>query len=308
MADETQAKRGGILPLIIIGLLVASLAVVGYLYYGSRTEVENKDFKIEDLNTEITDLETSLKDMETEIDRQDLELEEKDVLLQKKEKELSEKTKRIDALLSSNKITAKQAEEYKGKIDQLNFYIKKYQAEMDSLKAQVNMLTEENQQMAGKISNLEDQKFNVEQENRLNKTMLKAAAILKAYDFNFSRVKTTGKEDSDTEFRAGRLKDLKICFNLMENTVAKAGERDLYIVITDAKGKVIRDAGKSGAFSIDEKEMIFTLKTTVNYNRTTTQVCPVFHKPETMEFEKGAHKVTVYCEGYEIGTGNFMIK
>ena len=137
--------------------------------------------------------------------------------------------------------------------------------------------------------------------------MLQAAAILKVMDFSFARVKGGGKEDEDTEFRAGKLKDLKICFKLLENTVAKAGEREMFLVFTDSKGAVIKTA-QSGLFKHDNADKTYTIKTTVNYNRTTTNVCSIFKKPDTYDFSKGEHKVTVYAEGYEIGFGTVSVK
>ncbi|MCB9235728.1 MAG: hypothetical protein H6581_29040 [Bacteroidia bacterium] len=291
---------------------VIALGAIGFLIKQNldlKKDKEQYEYKIEDLNVEILDLEDDLKDFKVELEDKDLEIQEKDRLLAEKELEILEKQKKIDLLYKTNRITKTEMEELKGKVDQLNYYIKKYQAEIDELKEQVTELTTENNTLKSNVEALQDDKFNLEQENLLKNTMLEAAAILKTDDFQFFRVKRSGKVDEDREFREGRLQTLRCCFDALENTVTKQGTKEVYFVITGPDGKVVNDGNKqSGTFEFQKDQLAYSMKSTLEYDGKTKNVCADYDKPDDQKWVKGDYGVKVYCEGFEIGKSSFTVK
>lgn len=296
--------------LAVVGVI--ALGAIGFLIKQNldlKNQSKDYEYKVEDLNVEILDLEDDLKDFEVELEDKDLDIEDKDRLLAEKELEILEKQKRIDLLYKTNRISKTEMEELKGKVDQLNYYIKKYQAEIDELKEQVTELTAENSSLKDNLENLENAKFDLEQDVILKSTILEAGAILNTDDFQFFRVKRSGKVAEDVEFRDGRLKTLRCCFDILANSIATAGSKEVYLVITGPDDKIINDGGtQSGTFEFQGDEIAYTTKSTIEYERNTVNICSDYAKPDDHIWVEGRHILKAYCEGYKIGGSTFTVK
>lgn len=303
------SNTGRIISIVVGAALVALLAFFIYKYMDEKSKNQEIELTNDTLTAEIQDLETDLDDYRLDLENQDIELEQKEVLLAEKEQMIIEKQKKIDQLLRQNKITSSQAEGLRSKVASLEYYIRKYQGEIDELKTQVTMLTDENDSLKGQVSNMNTKVRSLERVNDSTKFKLQVASILKALNFSYAYVRSNGKTVQDNPIRKGRMDHVQICFNVVENLAAKAGEREVYLQIMGPNGTIVRDGGaQSGTVEIDGTEEAYTAKKSLNYDRTTVKVCMDFKKSEDYEYEKGSHKAIVFCEGFEIGRGNFEVK
>ncbi len=295
--------------MIVLGAaLVAALAFFMYKYYDLKKVTEEKDLNIENLTAEIEQIETDLDDYKEDLENKDMALEEKERLLAEKEQLLVDKQKKIDQLVKSNKISQSEAERLRGKVEELEFYIKKYQKEIDELKVQLAQKEEQIATMGGTIDTITG-KLRTTQ-GRLDETtfQLETAKILNARPFYYYRTKTSGKEIEETSFRVGQLDGMKICFDINQNLAADRGAKEVYLQVKGPDGKIIRDEAKSGFFPANGENLPYSSKTTINYDREAMKVCVTFDKPSTYEYIKGDYKVIVYCEGYDIGNSKFVVK
>lgn len=303
---QPQGRNTGRIVIIAVGVvLVSALGFFMYKYFDEKGKnVENIE-NIDGLTAEIDDLEKDLDNYQFDIENKDLEIEEKEQLLEEKQKELEDKTKRINQLLASNRISKSKAEELKGKVEQLEYYVKKYQTEIAELKTRVATLENEKEELSGNITNMKTEMRSIEMEKIDKEIKLKAASYLRAYAFKFFRVKRSGKEIQETEFRKGQLDEMRISFNIMENPAAEPGPVNLYVQIKEPGGKVI---GNAGSFTVDETTMSSSAKTSLDYDRTTTNVSVKFTQPEDYDYQKGKHVVKVWCDDYEIASSSFTVK
>ena len=308
-AEGKKTSNTGRIIIVIVGiLLLTATAFFAYQWLNEKGKNNEAVDNIEELNTEIVDLETDLKDLESELDDADLEIEEKDRLIAEKEEELILKQKRIDQLLKSNKISKAQAEELSAKIEQLEYYIEKYQKQVEDLKFELGIVKEENEGLRGRVDTLENTTHELEMDNIRKTTIIESAAVLQAAEFKFSRVKNSGKEVPGTEFSNGRLENLKVQFKLMKNSAAESGSRDLYIAIKTPSGKIEQNK-QSGSFTYEGGSKKYTLKTTVSYDNFSGKLVKVnYIRPEKTKYEEGKHIVTVYCDNFEIGHAHFNTK
>lgn len=297
---------GGIL---LIGLMVA-LGVVYKMYNTEKTKNDANELTINDLNVEIDDLEVDLQDMNEEIEDQDLEIQEKNRLLTEKEEELVKQQERIDYLLSQNKITKKQAEEMKGKVEQLEYYIKKYQTRIEQLVEENDSLRQVILAQGMEIGKVKDDRREMESKMMEAEIQVDMGKVLIAAEFEFGREKKSGKVVEDEAFNGRRLDNFQICFNILSNPLTDPGFKDLYITIYDPTGKPYSDngGGQSGTFSYEGSDKTYTLATGINYDNSVQQVCVNYFLPDGERYAKGKNKVSVYCEGYEIGKDFFEIK
>ncbi len=308
-AEKPKGVNTGRIITIVVGVaLVAALAFFMIQYFQLKKTTEDQGTDIEELTAEIDDAQHEIEDYKLDLENQDLALEDKERLLAEKEQLIEDKQKRIDDLLRSNKITQGEAEKLRGKVEQLEYYIKKYQTEIDDLKAEIAMKDTQIQSLSGKVDTisgeLQVQKRIAEEKD----TKLEIAKILSADNFTFFRTKGSGKEIQETAFRRAQLDDLKICFKVAQNLAAEIGQKTAYIQILDPNGKAIKDDKKSGFFTGNQESMTYTTKTSFDFDHTAKKVCVTFVKPDNVEYESGVHRVVVYCDEVDIGVGTFTVK
>jgi hypothetical protein len=311
-AENKRPSRTGTIILGLLVLVMASgFAFFAYKYYAETKVTESQADNIEEMSAEIDDLETDLENYQLELENANLDIEEKERLLAEKEAQLVDKQKRIDQLLRDKKISAQQAADLSKKVETLEYYITKYQKEIEELKAQVVTLQAENQEKEAQIDTISGRLSQTQDIVRDQGQQLAVASVIKVSNFKFFRVKDSGKEVNVTDepLRKGAIEQLKVCFDMIENNVAAVGERELYIAFVDPKGATVKDmGGQSGYFTYEGKEMVYTLKTKVNYDRSTQKVCVTFKQPKGYEYEKGVHKVYVYEGNYQLGNSSFDVK
>ena len=127
-------------------------------------------------------------------------------------------------------------------------------------------------------------------ENEAQAARLAQAAILQAADFQFFRVKKSGKEIEGTSFRDGRLAVLKVCFNLLPNPEAKEGLMPI----------VLRLIHPESGFNK-------TTKTQAMYSLSGQRVCIPVTMPEAVE--EGQYEASVLDEnGNVLGSENFEVR
>jgi DNA repair exonuclease SbcCD ATPase subunit len=309
---STEKVNTGNAGKIIVGVVFAGLlSAVIFLFIQNRNlSNANTDGEVEitQLSTEITTLEKEIENYKVEIEDKDLNLEEKEAELAEKTKQLAEKSKKIEQLLAQNKIGSEKASELRGKIERLEYYLGEQQKEIDRLKNQVASLEGERDTLLGTIGKISDEKDLLADEKRRLGLKVKAAAILKASEFEFWSVKESGKETQESEFKAGRLDQLRISFKTLENVAAEKDTKTYYLAIVDPKGNTIKDASGSGYFTFDEQDKQYTAKDSWGFDGTEQGHSYLFKRQSSYTFEKGTHTVRIYCEGYEIGKASFMVK
>lgn len=324
--------------IIMIALIVLFLATTGFFaakYFSEKGKTEQQTVEMDSLNTEISDLETKIKGLETDIESKNTEISEKDRLLEERLKELEGLNARIAGAQKSGRISESKAKELQAKISELENMLTAYKEEISRLKeenkqlsGQVSTLTEESALQKQEVEDLKKQKTETEavvtakeevikqkeeafeQKNKELEDTKQAGSVLRAADFRFFNVKKNDKEkeEVDKEFKRMWMQNVRVCCKIMDNAIAKAGPREIYFVYENPD-KSTRYTTKSGKFKFDNRDISYTTKETVVYNKVATEVCTMIPKPDNDDkFQKGMQTVSVYCEGKLIGKGTFEIK
>ncbi len=310
MSEENKTSQ--ITKIIVATIILALLAAVIYLYTKKNTLEKDKEVLIDtklDLETEIKELDSKLSTMESDMQNKDLELEEKDKKVTDLEKQLKNTKLLVDKYLSEGKITKKKSDELLAQLEQKNYYIQKYQNEINQLKAENDILKGKIDTLADEISKKDSINSDLSDKNTLNQVKLQAAAILKVSDFRYYALNSRDKETEGREFKSRKVETLKVCFKVLENEIAEAGKRTFYIVISDPSGQPYKEfSSNSGFFTYRNQEIVYSSKAAIDYANDEVQVCVKYKKPDNQEFKDGVQTVKVYCEGYEIGKSTFTIK
>lgn len=297
---------------IISGVLLVLVGIVAGILYWRLQKVEKEKTQLVEekvsLEENLRELDKRVMDMQKELERKDVELEEKNRRLEELQKEVQQAQALIRKYQEQGKISAKQAEEMRYKTEQMAYYLQKYQERIKELEEENQKLRQRTEELEKAVEQKETQARQIKEEKEKLAIKVKAASFLKAIEFRFAMVKDNGKEEWDREFRARRLHTLKICFQVLENEVAEPGERTVYLVISDPTNKIITNFSKgSGYFTLMDTEQPFSTKAVFQYNRQRQEVCALFERSDE-ELNKGTYTVVAFCEGVEIGRGQFQLK
>lgn len=232
--------------------------------------------------------------------------------------------------IAANLTTSKDYKAAKAEIEKLKAQAEKFIQEINDLKSQNLVLTEANQQLQTDKTMLSDQlstttseKITVSREKdslsqakqRLEKEKQKlfvkankaSAIMLDKMDVKGYVIKKNGKQSTESD--ADDLQMLKICFNMLKNEIADAGQELFYIRIIGPDGNTLYDEKAGSGImtkSSDDTKMNYTKKYLVDYNGQAENICLVWNKE--IPLTKGKYKVELYNKGYLSGTTEFKLK
>ena len=285
------------------GIVAILILLLTWLYFQQDAEIAELILNKEQLETEITGLEGDLAAMETEIQNRDIETEKKDALLQEKAVEVEKLKSQIFKLVAAGKLSEEKAMEQQGKVDQLTYYIKKYQNEIAELKAENAALKNQVEMVAGERDSIKQQYSQAKDQNTLYQVKIEGAAILKAEQFKFIPIKNNGKEqEAGTEFKADKFSKLKICCTLSENSLTRKGSKTAYLVLMNPDGST----QSGGTFESGGKSIVYTEKTRLEYQGQSLSLC--FTWTPSTPLSKGIYPAKVYVEDTQVGKSSFSLK
>jgi predicted nucleic acid-binding Zn-ribbon protein len=306
----SRNENTGRIILVITGILVlTALAYFATRYFTTKEQLVQSDVQIKELITEIEEKEGEIVNLQTQIDDQATDLQEKDRLLDEQLAQIGQLERKLSSFRGSPTLREK-VKNLESRISLMRTQVNNYQETITRLEQRVQQqsdtiaqVLEENDQQAATINELEE--TTAQQQTRLER-----AAVLQAADFDFFRVKKSGKEVEDKDFRRLFLREMKVCFDILKNNEAQAGPRELFLVIEQPDGTALTNeaAGLSGQFRHNGVDRSYSARAQITYSLTTQQVCIPFSIADGEKFEKGEHYVSVYTEGELIGQGSFEVK
>ena len=165
-----------------------------------------------------------------------------------------------------------------------------------------NSLTEKTRTL-NKV-NYQNKEF--KEQNKELKEKVLMGAVLQAGNItvNAIRIRNSGTQSETT--RASRTEMIKVCYTLVENKLAKSGDKTIYLRVLTKSGELLSSEipMKSSNFKKEAVEM--SSKRTINYQNQNTDMC-IFHEL-IKEITPGNYTVEIYNEGYLIGESSFSLR
>ncbi|HEX8575597.1 MAG TPA: hypothetical protein VF677_04815 [Flavobacterium sp.] len=282
---------------VLVLLLAASLAYI----FKMTSDVSTIETELTTAKTEKNNVLDSLAVLKSTYD---IAIEEKtalsDDLIAEREKVIH-----LIADLEKSKGDAASMEKYRDQYMQLQSNMKKLIAENRALKKANNKLTVERDSTIVVLGEQRKAADTLTSRNvTLAKTVEKASKLVV---INLStqaiKQKSSGKQ-IETE-KASRTDKLKVCFTIVENAVAKSGEKTYYIQIIDSKNNV---AGDKRTESFNGNLLTYSFLTTVAYDNKSLDVCEFLENQENSDFEKGTYFVNVFDRDELVSKTSFKLK
>lgn len=141
--------------------------------------------------------------------------------------------------------------------------------------------------------------------NTLNETVA-AGSILQTSGIvaNAIKVKTSGKQVETT--RASRATMIKACFTIMENRIAPAGNKDIFMRVISPEGTDLSNSSPIHFEMDGGREGIASVKRQVNYQNKNMDLC-IYYEFET-PLTEGTYIVEIYADGHRVGKTSFALK
>jgi hypothetical protein len=178
--------------------------------------------------------------------------------------------------------------------------------EIVELKKLAEKLMTENTELKEEKQVLNKSLENVNQEKEQLKEKVAVASKLRIEGLKVFAVNSSGKEREGV-FKNRHVEQLKITFTVSENKVAPTEGKELLIRIVAPDGNVLFDVARgSGSFTFDGRELFFTQKQEILYDKKSQGVTLYYKKGS--EYAEGKHQVEVYTDAYLMGKGTFEVE
>lgn len=278
--------------IIVLGFI---LAVVGWMYYN---QVEDSKKVQLELNAEKDSIAENLKTVV--IEYQELETDNKALNAKLAEEKLrAEKLYR--ELKKVKQVSFAEIKEYQKELGTLRSILRHMVVEIDSLNTLNQKLIAENIKVKQEVTMGKRTIENLEQRTEELSTTVAKGSIIRARDVAITPLNKRGNDVT----RASRVVKIKVCFTLSENNIAKPGIRDAFVRIIGPDGFLLAKS-TSDLFDYEGEKIVFSAKREIDYQNQDIELC-VFYD-NNGELVKGKYQVTVYVDGYMVGTGEFMLK
>lgn len=283
-------------------VVVLALLLAGSLAYIFKMTTDSKKMQTEltkEKSEKVTFL-TELEDLKTTYDKA---LEDNTTLSDDLEAE-REKVINLIADLKKSKGDAVSMRKYRDQYNNLNAKMKTLIAENNMLKKQNQVLTTERDSTIVVLG--EQKRFNdtlVVQNENLAKTVEKASKLsIMNLRTQAIKVRNSGKQ-VDTD-KASRADQLKVCFAIAANAVAKSGNKTYYVQVIDSKNNVL---GEKKTQNFDDMTLTYSFTTNVAYDNKAVDVCE-FLDGKGRDFEKGTYYVNIFDQSELVSKTSFSLR
>ncbi len=294
---ENSAKSSKAVPVLtfVVVLLLIVLAGLTYVYYQQKQNALETETQLlaekDSISHNLLNLMTDYKELETD----------NDSLNQKLVREQQNAKKLYDELQSTKRISYAKIKEYQKELGTLRSIMKDMLHDIDSLNAMNKELIAENIKVKEEAATAKQTVKELEQKTEELNTQVAKGSIVKARDVVAMGVSRKGNEMT----RARRVEKIRACFTLNENTIAKAGNRLVYMRIVGPDDYVLAKA-ETDVFDFEGEKIVFSANREVDYQNKDIEMC--IYYDSNGELLKGTYKVTLYMDGYMIGYSEFTLK
>ncbi len=216
-------------------------------------------------------------------------------------KQIGEQQEKIKKLLRYQASNVELIGKYKKELSTLREVLKSYIAQVDSLNTRNQQLVSENVKVKTNLEQARSENTKISQEKDQLNTQVQKAAVITTSNIVITPLDKRGRDAS----RISKTLKLKVCFTLRENAIAKAGNKDVYIRITNPAGSVIAYS-ESEVFNFQGQSIVYSAKRQIEYENKDIDVCIFWDNNNQLTV--GEYTIDLFTEGNLIGSTKFSMK
>lgn len=301
-APEPAPKRSNKMPVII-----AFMAII-IIIQGIKIYLDTKEKQ--EVRTQLITTEEELATTMQRLNEINAELDEKIAQVTKLGGDVTDleqaKAEIEDELRRNIRATGKEIKALKDRVEGYELLLKNKDEEIAKLQNVNKELLTENRSLKTQQNRLGDSLNRLSQSKEELATKVAIASQLKAENIRIVALNDRGKE-RDSPFRSKQIEQLKIDFNLAENSVAPIEGKKIMIRVIDENGQVLFDVARgSGTFFLNGKEEFYTAAQEVLFDNTRQKLTFLYDKGS--EYAEGNYTLEIYTDDYLIGREEFVVR
>jgi len=297
--NQAPQKQNGTSKLLII-LLIASLALNAYLFTSKNTMQDDYKVEKDSLITARVDVEKELTDTYTELNQYKGINSRLDSLLSEANGKVDEQKAKIDALIKREGNSKKLNKELQAELAELKKLRDQYLEKIDALLVENEQLKKDKNELTTTVESLT---------KNLESTVT-TASLLRAEYLKVDSFKKRNNDKYTSTVMAKRTNKIDACFTILENKIAKAGAKTVYLRILEPGGKVIgnrSDGSSSFKLAGTNEDILYTISKTVEYTNDKQDVCIIWEEADRT-YAAGSYMVEVYIDGSLSGVSSLSLR
>lgn len=292
--NEFQESKKSNNKIYLLLLVVLALFTTNAILY---IRSKKADVRVVQLSDDKTRMQTEIDKIEADLDKANSNYAALSDSMKNEQQTAREKISQLREALRKGELTQKQLILAQEDVKQLRYFVAKYVADIEVLKHQ-------NDSLKTSVAAANEQVRSLEGQNKDLNKKVSAATALKAFGVSVTavRIKSSGKESSVS--KAGPAQKLNISFNLVDNDFAQKTLHTIFMRVLDPNGNVV---GATGNSTLASGETInFSYKTAIEFANDGRTYTLGWNNPEA--FVKGEYTITMYADGYVLGTGKISLR
>jgi len=290
---ETKKKVPMYLVAIVITLIILSL-VLGIKLYINTSQRNAVSEDLQYVKTEKVKLEGELSGLIKEYDSLKTN---NDTI----NRQIMQQQDYIKKLLKIDASSVTKIKMYQKELETLRKVMRSYIVQIDSLNTKNMELTNENIDVHQKLNTVNT---NYEQLSKKSDELSSTVKVAQKLTAKNITVEGNNKRSKETD-RVSRIEKIKVCCTVRENPVAIAGTKTIYLRIS-RPDDVILASQDAGTFDFEGNPIAYSAKRDLEYENKDIDICIYWDNKE--QLIPGTYIITLYAEGYEIGTATLILK
>ncbi|MNK95907.1 hypothetical protein D3C87_1161670 [compost metagenome] len=257
------------------------------------------------LTVEKENLEVEIDRIEAELDKMKIENVQLSPPLIAKEQDARNKIVDLRAKLSRKELSQSDIDFAQSTITSLKSDVAYFTLDVNRLIQENKILAEKNSLLQKEVSASSTKITNLESSNNNLTSKVNLAAALKVSNIAVSGLQEKRNNKVEVEERAKRVDKLIINFTIADNTLAKVGNKDVFIRVIDPQGNLIVNHEDNTFYAHGEK-LQYTFKHNLEFTNHGEEYSLYWN--DDKKFVKGAYTVLLYSDNAIMGRCTVVLK
>jgi myosin heavy subunit len=284
----------------LIILLLLSLAGNVFQWFSGNSKISGLETKNQELVTARVDIEKELDATRDELNKFRGDNQRIDSLLLEANNRLDEQQIRIEKLTRSEKNATALNNKLKTELEELKKLRNQYLEKIDELLVENTKLKKEKEELTSTVETISKNLENT----------VSVASVLKSEYVKVKAYKKRGSGKYSETAMAKRTNKLEACFTILDNKIAKPGEKTVYMRIVEPGGKTMGNRGEgSNTFTLmgSKEEVMYTVSSKINYDNNRQDLCMSWEESERI-FTSGTYLIEIYIDGSLSIAASYVLK
>lgn len=288
--DNGSNKTLKITTIVLAAVAVVLAGVFVYVWIDRQKMINDLTVDKENLTNQLIELQGEYSLLSSDNDSLNVQLDRE----REKVDQLLERIKQTDA---ANRSKIRQ---YEKELGTLRSIMKHYIFQIDSLNT-LNIALRKDAELARAEAAKSAERY-----QELSKTtdeyakLVEQGSEIKGRGINIVGINASNKETD----RSSRIKKLRTCLSLIENSIAPKGPMRVYIRVKGPDG-ILMTSDQQRIFEMNGEQLVYSESREVDYQGAEVEVCIYF---ASEEFTKGVYTVEAYTESGLLGTGDILLR